>query len=124
MALNRFYHGLIWIPVLLGIVVSCKPEKKTDIKGQSMVLHNTSSISLKEKAVHIDRDKISVPTSEKPTLLIPNGKGDTIASQLEDSNGDGSWDRLFFLMDFDAGGSDTIQLVWTDEQVIYEPRSK
>src|SRR5690606_34086308 len=124
MELNRLYHGLIWIPVLLGIVVSCKPEKNTDIKGQSIVLHNTSSIFLKEKAVHIDRDKISIPTSETSTLLIQNGKGDTIPSQLEDRNGDGSWDRLFFLMDFDAGGRDTIQLVWTDNEVIYEPRSK
>src|SRR5690606_24079272 len=118
MVLNRFYHGLIWIPILFGLFGSCKSGNEVDIKGQSMVLHNKSSISLKEKAIQIDRDEISVPTPEKSTLLIFDGKGDTIPSQLVDRNGDGSWDKLFFLMDFDPMGRDTVHLVWSDNEVI------
>lgn len=124
MVLNRFYHGLIWIPILFGLFGSCKSGNEVDIKGQSMVLHNKSSISLKEKAIQIDRDEISVPTPEKSTLLILDGKGDTIPSQLVDRNGDGSWDKLFFLMDFNPMGRDTVHLVWSDNEVIYEARTK
>lgn len=81
-------------------------------KGRTLTLTNTSSLALTDKAVTIKRAQ--VPGIPKDTLypLILSPKGDTVAAQLDDLNGDGKWDELFLVVNLPARATQTYSLQW------------
>jgi hypothetical protein len=93
-------------------------SKKTEIS-----LVNTSSIVLTDKAIFIERSQLrNLPQGAAYPLII-SAKGDTIASQLNDLNGDKQWDELFFVADLAANGKENYSLQWVNEEPKYVVRT-
>lgn len=78
---------------------------------KNIVLKNTSSVKLSQKAVAIKREKLRTSEGKFPILIF---KKDTIPAQLNDLNGDGKWDELFFTADFAPQEQKNIVLKWTN----------
>ncbi|RXG27603.1 DUF4861 family protein [Leeuwenhoekiella marinoflava] len=109
-----------FITLLAITLTSCdKPQEKsiTTIK-----LSNPTDFDLKQKAVGLALDELPKQTSSSkhPLLLI---EGDTLASQLSDSNKDGRNDELFFVIDIVANASKNIQFKWVEKQPQYETKT-
>ncbi len=97
----------------------CQPEKaKTSIE-----LQNTSAVNLTDKAISISKDQL--PGSEEALKfpLITSAAGDTLASQLNDLDGDGRWDELFFVADLAANSNETLTFEWVDKAPKYTIRT-
>jgi len=108
------------LALLLSLILSqCQTvSPKTEI-----VLTNTSSIDLFNKAVSIERTQLSNQPESAVHPLIISGQGDTIPSQLNDLNGDNKWDELFFVVDLQAKRSQVYSLQWVDEEPNYTKRT-
>jgi hypothetical protein len=108
---------------ILGGAISCQPERESETKSQEITLTNTSSIALTDKAVAIDKSDLSgIPEGEVYPLLLSQA-GDTIAAQLDDMDGDGSWDELFFVVDLPQNGAQTLSLDWINTPINTEKRT-
>jgi hypothetical protein len=77
----------------------------------SITLTNPASIVLTEKAMSIKRTSIDAKLNTKGFPLLTDN-GVSIPSQVNDLDGDGKWDELFFVADFAAKETKTIQLSW------------
>jgi hypothetical protein len=96
---------------------------KTDQKKVTIELSNTSAINLADKAVSIERSQLKdIPAGEAFPLII-SSEGDTVASQLNDLDGDQSWDELFFVVDLGANKDKSYTLEWTKEKPNYTVRT-
>lgn len=99
--------------VILG-AISCSNQGQLQIK-----VENTDNQSYTDDPVVIKRsdlqDKLKI-TNDRQSVLVVNFKGDTIPSQVDDTNGDGHWDEVFFLSDFDANQSKTFFLSAVSEE--------
>lgn len=84
---------------------------------------NTSSIVLKDKPISIKRADIRTAGGEEAFPLLRTSEGDTIPSQLDDLNGDGEWDELFFVIDLAEKAEKNLLLEWVDHQPAYIPRT-
>ena len=96
---------------------------KTAPEKTAISLTNKSSIDLTDKA-------ISIKMSQLPDLphgvvypLIISSEGDTVASQLNDLNGDKQWDELFFVVDLPANEMQSYSLQWVNEKPKYMVRT-
>lgn len=107
------YLFLLIFSAFAACFLRCNTKK--EFAKQTIALSNTSSLDLKDKPVTIRRDKLKIPDGSRYPLLISQG-GDTIPSQLDDVDGDQTWDELFFVVNLPAGQSDTIHLSWVDTQ--------
>ncbi|WP_163716037.1 DUF4861 domain-containing protein [Mangrovibacterium lignilyticum] len=96
---------------------------QTTPKKTVIELSNTSQINLTDKAIAIDRSQISDIPKEEAFPLIISTEGDTIASQLDDLNGDGQWDELFFVTDLNASSTKAFTFGWTDKSPKYTIRT-
>lgn len=104
--------------VCLIAVLSCSKEKK-----HTIVLSNPAPTGLTDKAVTIQKSELQdVPPGEQYPVLTRE-KGDTIASQLDDVNGDGNWDELFFVVDIPADTTVTLSISWSNTQPSYTKRT-
>lgn len=56
-----------------------------------------------------------------PVIIGP--AGDTIASQLDDINGDNAWDQLFFVANLPAGKQVIFKLSWSKKEPAYTKRT-
>lgn len=96
----------------LGILmVGCKVEQKETTKG--IVLANTSDIMLSDMPIIIKRKSISVKenSGKFPILMF---KLDTIPAQVNDLDGDGKWDEIFMVADFNAKEKKVLDLKWSN----------
>ncbi len=93
-------------------------QKKLEIR-----LKNLSAIALEEKAISIPRDSLSQSRERNVYPLVLGEKGDTIPVQLDDIDGDGNWDELFFLLDFAAKEQTKISLEWISEKIAFPKRT-
>jgi Domain of unknown function (DUF4861) len=118
MKLYRLF-SLIGFLLLIFLCSQCQTvSKKTDIS-----LFNTSSIDLTDKAISIERSQLpDLPRGVAYPLVI-SAKGDTIASQLNDLNGDKQWDELFFVVDLPANGKENYSLQWVNKEPKYVVRT-
>lgn len=93
------------------IFVNCNAQKKSN--GNTIVLKNTSTIEVPQKAISIKRNQLSVnnQTGTYPVLIYKN---DTIPAQVNDLDGDGKWDELFIVTDFAPKEVKTATLSWSD----------
>ena len=112
--MKRILYGL----GLSIFLIACATEKK-----ESITLTNTSSRALTDKAVHITREELpDVPPGLNYPVLT-TAQGDTIACQLDDLNGDGTWDELFLVIDLPANGSKELSLTWAETAPTYTTRT-
>lgn len=78
-----------------------------------IILTNTSSIELTDKAISIQRSQLAkIPEGMMFPLLI-SSKADTIPAQVDDLDGDKIWDELFFVADLPANGKGNFTLKWS-----------
>ncbi|MFD3003560.1 DUF4861 domain-containing protein [Pontibacter toksunensis] len=106
---------------LCTALLSCQSEKEN--QQQEIVLTNQSSVDLTDKAVAVNRDKLSgIPEGDLYPVLLTQA-GDTVAAQLDDLDGDNKWDELFFVTDLPANGKRTLLLSWANTQPGYTTRT-
>ena len=89
-------HCFILFAVLLLSQCGMENDKTT------LLITNNSETELKDKAVSIKKSLLEEFHETGRFPLITNAIGDTLPSQLDDINGDKTWDELFFVADFSA----------------------
>jgi hypothetical protein len=102
------------------VFIQCTSGK---VKNKEIVLSNASDVVLKDKPVSISRDSLKKIPEGIVYPLILSAAGDTIAAQLDDVNGDGKWDELFFVVDLPAKASQTFSLDWVKLQPSFKLRT-
>jgi hypothetical protein len=99
------------VPIAFSILIfaGCTAQKKE----KNIILKNTSNLELSQKAISIKRTELAIKdaTTNFPILI---SKKDTIAAQVNDLDGDGKWDELFFVTDFAPNQSKTVELKWSE----------
>jgi hypothetical protein len=88
---------------------------------KQIVLENKSDFALNEKTIKISRNDIDGKTSLFP--ILTTAINDTLVAQLDDIDGDGQWDELFFLVDLNPREVKTLQLAWSKTQPAYPKRT-
>ncbi|MCH6198922.1 DUF4861 domain-containing protein [Aquiflexum sp. LQ15W] len=84
-------------------------------------IENTEDFDLKNKPVLISRSEFQGLDPELfPLLLSPNN--DTIPVQVDDLDGDGSWDELFFVFDIKAMSKEVLELKWSKNKIFFDPK--
>ena len=86
--------------LILVFIFFTKCEKQTRLT--QITLTNNSSINLKDKPITILKSQLNYNQFDSLFPLLISSKGDTIPSQLDDLDGDDSWDELFFVIDLIA----------------------
>lgn len=97
------------------IFMSCKPQKSQSAK---IVLTNNSDLELSQKAISIKRSTLKLKGTEKSFPIVLQNS-DTIPAQVNDLDGDGKWDELFFVADFSAKEKKTVELQWSGNDPKY-----
>ena len=96
--------------------------KKNEVKpSEKIVLKNTSSDSLFDKPVQIEKSRLKITDSSKFPVLSFNGK--EIPLQILDTNSDGNWDEIFMVADFAPEETKILQLDWVGELPDYPVRT-
>ena len=95
--------------ILVGFIYGCNTNGKIE---HEIILTNTSSLTLTDKAIAIERSRL--PNIPKGTVypLVISTKGDTIPAQLDDLNGDDKWDELFFVANLSSHEENTYTIKW------------
>jgi len=97
------------------IFISCKAQK---LQSAKIVLTNNSDLELPQKAISIKRNTLSTKGIEKSFPIVLQNS-DTIPAQVNDLDGDGKWDELFFVADFSAKEKKTVELKWSNTDPKY-----
>ncbi|KQO20993.1 hypothetical protein ASF10_15555 [Flavobacterium sp. Leaf82] len=101
-----------YAPIVLSALIfaSCNAQKKAT--GNTIILKNTSTIELPQKAISIKRNQLSLQNDlgNYPVLIYKN---DTIPAQVNDLDGDGKWDELFLVTDFSPKEEKKATLKWS-----------
>ena len=92
-------------------------------RKNEIVLSNTSSIDLSDKAISIKRSQIPNLQEGNRYPLIISEDGDTIPSQMNDLNSDQTWDELFFVVDMPANETKHYSLEWVNAMPHYLVRT-
>ena len=89
-------------------VLGCNPKTQ-------LTIENESAIDLQDKPVILSRSEIPGGIREGlfPTVLSPSGE--LVPSQIEDVDGDGIWDQLVFVTDFQAGEAKKFDIAWVNQ---------
>ncbi|UPZ15018.1 DUF4861 domain-containing protein [Flavobacterium humidisoli] len=104
---------LFYLPITLVTVLLASCKVSQNVSEKTIVLKNSSSLALSQKAISIKRENIG-ESNVKGVFPILLSKKDTIPAQTNDLNGDGKWDELFFTTDFSPNEEKVIQLKWSD----------
>ena len=107
-----------WYALILVVLWGCG-----DKDFQSLELQNESDLALKDKPVVLKREEIGKYWREGQQPLVIQGQKDTLAAQLDDTDGDGEWDQLFFVTDFQPGEKKELTLFWTGNDLAFEKRT-
>jgi len=105
----------------IGFLTSCQSDK--DYSATEIILANSSPVVLNNKAIAIVRDDLSLIPDGNFYPLILNTDKDTIPAQLDDTDGDGIWDELFFLMNLDSNSEERVYLRWISTPLEFEKRT-
>jgi hypothetical protein len=116
----KFFLSWLILSTTITSLSSCSSHRHTP--GQTIILTNTSTFNLTDKAIAIKRGELQVPAGDMFPLLISQS-GDTIPSQLDDLDGDHTWDELFFVMNLSAQKTDSIHLSWTEAAIEFPKRT-
>lgn len=103
--------------VCISLLPGCSNKKK-----QEITITNTSDTDLTDKAVTIRRNELrQLPQGDVYPLLTREGSA--IPAQTDDTDDDGQWDELFFVIDLKAGQSAALTLAWTQTKPAYPVRT-
>lgn len=80
---------------------------------RTITVKNKSSIALKDKAISIGRAGLAHADDGKFPLIL-TADGDTIPSQLDDTDGDKRWDELFFVLNMEPKQKQKLSLNWVN----------
>lgn len=113
-----FFIGLF---LLILNFYSCSGKKGQSVK--KIILTNTSSFNLTDKAIAINREQLLPIRSDAAYPLLIDQRGDTIPTQLDDLDGDGHWDELFFVINLPGDEQDTFDLSWINTAIKFKKRT-
>lgn len=89
----------------------------------AIILTNKSRLPLTGKAISIARITLPEQNGAMQYPLLLAAGGDTIPTQLDDRDGDGSWDELFFVADLRARAKEKYRFAWIAAPPMYEKRT-
>lgn len=108
------------LTVVLTLFISCKKEA-------GFILENPSKSARTDEVIVLKRDQVSQKIELKDGMLpvFKTADGKLISSQVDDLDGDGNWDEVVLLLDFNAGESKEIkaELVSETEYPVFEKRT-
>ncbi len=110
----------IFSALLILILTACMNTEKENL--QTLLLTNTTDMELTDKPVSIGRDALS-KVGALNTYAVLRIESDTIPSQMNDTDGDGNWDELFFTVNFTPNEQKNVTLLWVNEKPIYKVRT-
>ena len=102
--------------LVVFVFLACSDDKTV------ITLTNTEDLALVDKPVRIARGELSKVPRGKAFPLVMN-ESDTIAAQLDDLNGDGAWDELFFVVSLPPQGTLKLELSWADDSIAFPART-
>lgn len=117
--MKRFVLGLSGLSLIMLLFTQCKASSKTN----EISLENKSLIDLKDKAISIDRSYFKKFPEGILYPIIKSSKGDTIPAQLDDLDGDNSWDQLFFVINLASKEKSNFTLNWVVEKPKFNKRT-
>lgn len=115
--MKRKSYAIASACIIMILLLSCEKESKYEI-----TIRNESKLDLKDKPITIARTSLNNAPSQAYTL-IQTLDGDTIPSQQDDLDGDGSWDELFFVIDLNAEEKKSLLLTFKDTKSSYAVRT-
>ena len=104
------------IAFVMMFFAGCKVEQKSQIT--KIALTNDSALELSDKGVSIKRNSLKAKNTEKIFPIVLHNS-DTIPAQVNDLDGDGKWDELFFVTNFSANEKKIIALKWSNTDPKY-----
>jgi hypothetical protein len=90
---------------------------------QQIIVKNTSATAVIDKAIAVNRSSMKTSVAPYNYPLVLTSTRDTIPSQLDDLDGDGKWDELFFVVDLPASSINIYSLVWASSKPGYKIRT-
>jgi Domain of unknown function (DUF4861) len=117
--IKKYLLSITAAVVIFFLLSQCQ----TTAQKSEITLSNSSSYNLTDKAVSVKRSQISNTETAAKYPLILSAAGDTIASQLNDLDGDAQWDELFFVVDLPANATENYTLQWLDKAPKYVIRT-
>lgn len=94
------------------------------LSSQNILIKNPTNFELKDKPVIIERSKLkNIPNEEPYYPIILDEENNLIPSQLDDVDGDGKWDYLFFVIDINSLAKKNLTYKWVKEKPDYTVRT-
>lgn len=90
---------------------------------QEILLRNTSQFTLEDKPISLRRQALQVPNDSMLKYPVITFDSDTIPCQVNDLDDDGTWDELFFVINFKANDSKSIRLSWATQPLEYPKKT-
>lgn len=88
----------------LFLLASCTTSKVSPFE-----LTNPFDQPVNGKVITLQRTEVqkylAAPLNNQKTILVTNAQGEPLASQCDDLNGDGEWDEIVFVANFDANAT-------------------
>ncbi len=96
----------LFLIAVMALFFSCSENK-------SYVVSNPFDEDITDKAVVLSREEVSKLVSIDGTniVLVEDNKGNVLASQCDDLDGDGRWDELAFLIDLKGGETKSVSFI-------------
>ncbi|GAB2633112.1 DUF4861 domain-containing protein [Belliella aquatica] len=112
----------IGIATLIGLIGLTSCQKEPQGQHYNIQLAYSGNIDLIEKAVVISRSEFQdLPIGDFFPIILTE-MNDTVPAQFDDSNGDGSWDELFFLINLKSGEGRNLKLLLAENKQDFEKR--
>ena len=102
----------LYVPIAFSLLIFAGSNAQEKAIPKTITLKNTSNLALPQKAVSIKRSQFSV-TDRLGLYPVLTVKLDTIPAQVNDLDGDGEWDELFFVTNFSPKEVKKLFLRWT-----------
>lgn len=115
------YLSLLLFALLLtgGVVSEPTPPGK---KLGTLHVSNASGVALTQKPVRVGRKALGMSPNVRLYPVLIDEAGKTMPAQLEDTDADGQWDELFWVMDVPAKASRSLVVHTVDTLPVYPNR--
>lgn len=121
---NRVYRTFVWLPITLlllgGVAFGYGPPGK---KTGTILVKNPTALALTDKPVRLARKVLGIVPASKLFPVLLDEKQKPVPFQLDDTDGDGQWDELFWLMDLPAKVSRTLTVQEVDTLTVTTDRT-
>jgi hypothetical protein len=95
------------LPMVALAAVSCVGGNRE----RALEVTNPTQNERADEAIVLTRAQLN-PGSDATIPAVKDAAGNYVASQVDDLNGDGTWDELAFLVDLAAADTARLQIVW------------